>query len=51
MTSVERTVPAVLDRIAVQLTEHDALVTPGKVQPGKGSDSSRAPQQRISFCQ
>ena len=30
MTSVERTVPAVLDRIAVQLTEHDALVTPGK---------------------
>ncbi|QIV82696.1 3-((3aS,4S,7aS)-7a-methyl-1,5-dioxo-octahydro-1H-inden-4-yl)propanoate--CoA ligase FadD3 [Mycolicibacterium frederiksbergense] len=30
MTSVERTVPAVLDRIAVQLTEHDALVTPDK---------------------
>ena len=28
-----------------------APVTPGKVQPGKGSDSSRAPQQRISFCQ
>ncbi len=30
MTSVKRTVPAVLDRIAVQLSEHDALVTPDK---------------------
>ncbi|MCF6387822.1 3-((3aS,4S,7aS)-7a-methyl-1,5-dioxo-octahydro-1H-inden-4-yl)propanoate--CoA ligase FadD3 [Mycobacterium sp. MBM] len=28
MTSVKRTVPAVLDRMAVQLAEHDALVTP-----------------------
>ena len=30
MTSATRTVPAVLDRIAVQLTEHAALVTPDK---------------------
>ncbi|KRD05265.1 fatty acid--CoA ligase [Mycobacterium sp. Root265] len=30
MTSATRTVPAVLDRIAVQLSEHDALVTGDK---------------------
>ena len=30
MTSATRTVPAVLDRIAAQLAEHDALVTPDK---------------------
>jgi HIP---CoA ligase len=30
MTSATRTVPAVLDRIAVQLSEHDALVTAEK---------------------
>lgn len=30
MTSATRTVPAVLDRIAVQLSEHDALVTADK---------------------
>ena len=30
MTSATRTVPAVLDRIAAQLSEHDALVTPDK---------------------
>jgi HIP---CoA ligase len=30
MTSDLRTVPAVLDRIAVQLSDHDALVTPDK---------------------
>ncbi|MHA3019153.1 3-((3aS,4S,7aS)-7a-methyl-1,5-dioxo-octahydro-1H-inden-4-yl)propanoate--CoA ligase FadD3 [Mycobacterium sp. BMJ-28] len=37
MTSATRTVPAVLDRIAVQLSEHDALVT-GHIAGTAGED-------------